>query len=289
MTRVLVAGATGYLGRYAVSAFNARGYNVRALSRPQSVDKLSSPGEYLEPAVRDDIDDLFVGTATDPDTLDGLCDGVDVVFSSLGVTRQQASHQDVDYGANRTILDLASAADVERFVFVSVERPDLWGSLIEPREAFVSELHESALSHTVVRPTGYFSDMTAFFEMARRDRAFLVGDGSARMNPIHGTDLAAACVDAVDDSRREFSIGGPDVFSYDEIAALAFRVLDKPPAVTHLPKWVVDAALTAVGPFSRRSAALGRAFSAILTTDVVAPETGSHSLEQQYATLATRD
>ncbi|AFK19816.1 NADH dehydrogenase 32K subunit-like protein [Haloferax mediterranei ATCC 33500] len=285
---MLVAGATGYLGRHAVQAFSNRGYSVRALSRPQSVDKLSTAGKYLEPAVRDDIDDLFVGTATDPDTLGGLCDDVDVVFSSLGVTRQQASHWEVDYEANRTILNLAAAAAVDQFVFVSVERPDLWGSLIEPREQFVAELHESGLSHTVVRPTGYFSDMTEFFEMARRGRAFLVGDGTAQMNPIHGADLAEVCVDAVGDSRSEFSVGGPDVFTYDEIAELAFDALDKSPTVTHLPKWLVDSLLTAVQPFNRRYAALGSAFSDILTTDVVAPKTGSHSLAEQYAKLAAR-
>ncbi|RYJ19513.1 NAD-dependent epimerase/dehydratase family protein [Halogeometricum borinquense] len=287
-TRVLVAGATGYLGRYAVCAFKRRGCWVRALSRPQSVEKLSTPGRFLEPAVRSDIDDLFVGTATDSDTLDGLCDGIDVVFSSLGVTRQQASHWEVDYGANRTLLDLALDAGVERFVFVSVFAPELWGSLVEPREQFVDELYDAEISQTVVRPTGYFSDMTEFFEMARRARVFLVGDGNARINPIHGADLAAACADAVSDDREEFAVGGPETFTYDEIAALASRTLDGRVKTTHVPKPLAKAVLAVVRPFNSRYYALGNAFTRILSTDVVAPETGSHTLADHYERLASR-
>ncbi len=39
--RVLVAGATGYLGRFAVKAFKERGYSVRALTR--SEERLAEP------------------------------------------------------------------------------------------------------------------------------------------------------------------------------------------------------------------------------------------------------
>ena len=41
-----------------------------------------------------------------------------------------------------------------------------------------------------VRPSGYFSDMGAVLDMARRGRVLLVGDGHNRFNPIHGRDLA---------------------------------------------------------------------------------------------------
>lgn len=204
------------------------------------------------------------------------------------MTTQKANPWEVDYEANKTILDLESAADVDTFVFVAVYRPDLWGSFIEPREQFASELEESALEYTIVRPTGYFSDTSKILDMARRGRVYLVGDGTARMNPIHGADLAHACVEAVDNSQREIVIGGPDVFTYNEIAELAFRALEKSPSVIHLPKWLVTALLRIVSPVKKRQAALGLAFSEVFTTDVVAPKSGSHTLATHFETLATR-
>jgi len=86
MQKVLVAGATGYFGRFVVQEFKKRDYWVRALARnPQ---KLEKTGPFLEPAVKDQTDEVFVGEVTKPETLRGLCDGIDIIFSSIGITRQ---------------------------------------------------------------------------------------------------------------------------------------------------------------------------------------------------------
>ena len=108
--RVLVAGATGYLGRHLLRAFSDAGYSVRALAR--SPDKLIG----LEPWV----DEVFVGEATDPSTLTGLCEGLDIVVSALGITRQSdgLTYDDVDYRANRHLLDAALEAGVGHFTYI---------------------------------------------------------------------------------------------------------------------------------------------------------------------------
>jgi nucleoside-diphosphate-sugar epimerase len=64
---VLVAGAIGYLGRCVVREFKRRGHWIRALAR--NPERLAEPGLFLAPAVRDQIDDLFVGEVTLPETL----------------------------------------------------------------------------------------------------------------------------------------------------------------------------------------------------------------------------
>jgi len=56
MKKVLVAGATGYLGQYVVRAYKQQGYWVRALAR--SAEKLG--------ALADMVDDAFIGDVTDP-------------------------------------------------------------------------------------------------------------------------------------------------------------------------------------------------------------------------------
>jgi uncharacterized protein YbjT (DUF2867 family) len=81
---VLIAGSTGYLGRYAVWAFKRRGYRVRALTR--SEENLGRIGPFRAPAVSDAVDEVFVGEVTKPETLEGLMQGVDLVFSSVGIS-----------------------------------------------------------------------------------------------------------------------------------------------------------------------------------------------------------
>ena len=79
MQRILVAGATGYLGGFVAREFKDRGYFVRALVR--SPKKL----EHLW----DLTDEIVEAEVTRPDTLEHICDGIDVVFSSIGITRRQ--------------------------------------------------------------------------------------------------------------------------------------------------------------------------------------------------------
>ena len=77
--KVLVAGATGYIGGFVVKALKAKGYWIRALSRYTA--KIDSINEFVE--------EVFVGEVTQPKSLYGLCNDTDVVFSSIGITRQK--------------------------------------------------------------------------------------------------------------------------------------------------------------------------------------------------------
>jgi uncharacterized protein YbjT (DUF2867 family) len=240
MKNVLVAGATGYLGRFVVEALKAEGYWVRALGR--SAKKLAAVEEYA--------DDLFVGEVTDPDSLIGICDGIDVVFSSVGITRQKdgLTYDDVDYQANRNLLAIAEASGVSQFMYVHVLNAEKLGhvAMVKAKQAFVDALRRSTLDHRVVCPTGFFSDMEEFLSMARSGRVYLFGDGSCRINPIHGADLARICVGAMDSQEEQLDVGGPEVFTYREIAELAFAVLDKPEKITCVPQSLASATVGAL-------------------------------------------
>ena len=111
MKRVLVAGATGYLGGFVAQEFKNRGYFVRALVR--SAKKLDG--------LWDSTDEIVEAQITQPKTLERICDGIDVVFSSVGITRQKdgLTFKDVDYQGNKNLLEVALAAGVKKFVYVS--------------------------------------------------------------------------------------------------------------------------------------------------------------------------
>ncbi len=285
---VLVAGATGYLGRFVVQEFKQRGYWIRALAR--SPERLSQPGAFLAPAVRDQIDDLFVGQVTQPATLAGLCEGIDVVFSSVGLTRQKdgLTFHDVDYQGNKNILDRALEASVAKFVYVSVYNAQLMEHLaiIKAHEDFVRALQASDLPHTILRPTGYFSDIGQYFQMAKSGRAYLIGDGKKHLNPIHGADLACVCAEAIIGSDAEVPAGGPVVYSQNEIAELAFSILGKPVRITRIPTWLASAAVGAMRLFDRHAADLFDFFATAGQYENVAPCFGTRTLDDYFRELS---
>jgi len=277
--RVLVAGATGYLGGFVAREFKARGYFVRALARsPEKLDDLQGS-----------LDDVVEAEITRPETLEHLCDGIDVVFSSIGITKQRdgLTFRDVDYQGNKNLLDVARRAGVRKLVYVSVfDGPRLRHlGIVAAHEDFVDELKASGIDYAVLRPTGYFSDMGEFFRMARNGRIYLIGSGKNRVNPIHGADLAARCVDAVDGNQREIDVGGSEIMTWREVAELAFATQAKPLKVTRVPAWLMWSVVRLVRLFNRHQGELLAFFTTMATTDVVAPATGSHSLKEHFRKL----
>ena len=283
---VLVAGATGYLGGHVALELAARGYRVRALARDAS---------RLRPDVRAACDSVFEGHATRLDTLDGMLGDATVVFSSIGKHdfKRGTTARDIDYVANHNLLERAKVEGAQRFVFISVFRgEDLRGKGLktaEARESIVDELKASELGWTVLRPTGFFNDMADFFEMARSGRGWLIGDGTARMNPIHGADLAGRVADAVDDPSGDgqgYDVGGPDVLSLREMLEMAFEALGKPPKMSRLPAWLIPALAAPTALVNPFVADLIRSVYWMTRWDAEAPCYGTHHLRDFYAELA---
>ena len=279
MKRVLVAGATGYLGRFVVQEFKDRGYFVRALVR--SSKKIGN--------LWDATHEIVEGEVTKPETLEQVCDGIDVVFSSIGITRQKdgLSFRDVDYQGNMNLLEEALRADVKKFVYVSAfNGPNLRHlDIVAAHEDFVDELKKSGIEYAVLRPTGYFSDMGEILEMARKGRVWLIGSGENRVNPIHGADLAVACVDAMEGDATDIDVGGPQTMTWVEVAALAFDVLENPAKISHVPSWLMWTVVRLVKAFNRHQGDLLAFFTTMATTDVVAPSIGTHTVEEHYRQL----
>jgi hypothetical protein len=163
--KVLVAGATGYLGRHLVQALKRRGIWVRALVR------------HPERAVGLESDDVFQGEVTAASSLNGTARGVDAVLSSVGITRQREgyTYDDVDYAGNLNLLQIAEAEGSKAFMYVSLFRGQ--------------ELQGLRIAAAKERLVGVL-------RMAHKGRVFVFGDGSTRINPISGRDIAEASVDA---------------------------------------------------------------------------------------------
>ena len=209
MDTVLVAGATGYLGRHIVVELAARGYRVAAVVR--SRHRAEQPGPHGAPTLQGLVAEWVEGEVTEPGFLRGICGGADRVVSALGVTRQKASPWDVDFLANLHVL-----ADAERegtFLYVNVMHAEIGHSLLlRVKAAFAVVLRRSFVAHQIVNPSGYFSDVSDYLAMARRGLA-VVPPGDARVAPIHGADLARFCVDRIGDDSGSWDVGGPDVLT----------------------------------------------------------------------------
>jgi uncharacterized protein YbjT (DUF2867 family) len=281
MARILIAGATGTLGRAAVRQLKAQGDFVRGLGR-------------FVPTLRPlPLDETFEGDLTRPESLEGCCDGVDTVLSCAGASMRldawgdRVSFAAVDFAGNRNLLAEAQRAGVGRFVYVSLHAAErlLRTEYARAHEGFVALLRRSGLPFTVIRPTGFFGFFGEILRMAQKGQGVVIGSGAARTNPVHEEDVAAVCAAAVRGGESEISVGGPDTFTRREIVELAFGVVEKAPKIRRIPPWFFRGLVAPVVLLNPRIHALMAFGAAVSTIDVVAPAVGRRDLKTYFQSL----
>jgi len=274
---ILLAGATGYLGSYIAREMKSRNLAGRLLSRrPENLRVLESSRLHVMKA-----------EVTNAKTLKGICDGVDTIISTIGITRQKdgLTYMDVDYNANLNLLKEAQKAGVRKFIYISVINGNMHRDLkiTKAKEAFVDKLKQSGLEYTIVRPNGFFSDMRDFLDMSKKGKVFLFGHGEQLINPIHGKDLAGLCLNLVNDSVNEISVGGPEILTYNEIAEMAFNVHNKRARILHLPEWTRKFTIWILRKFtSVKTYGPIEFFLTLMREDSVAQRYGNHKLKDFF-------
>jgi divinyl chlorophyllide a 8-vinyl-reductase len=215
---VVVAGATGYIGRAVVQESVRRGYNTVALVRNRS---------RLQTEEGDAYRDCFQGASVvecnvqDQEslqsTLRGLSPQVDTIISCLaspsGIKRDVYA---IDYQATLNCLKAGQQVSARHFVLLSAfccRNPLL--QLQQAKLKFEAELRgQSDLTYSIVRPTAYFKSISAQFESIRGGAPHvLFGDEVTRCNPIAESELAEFMMDCLIHEERKnkiLNVGGPD-------------------------------------------------------------------------------
>ena len=281
MTKILLAGATGYLGGYILKEIENSEYQSRVVVRNKN--KLKTFPDFKS--------EIILAEVTKPNTLENICEGIDVVISTIGITKQKddLTYMDVDFAANKNLLNEAIKSGVKKFIYVSVLNGEKLRELkiCEAKEKFVDELINSGIDYCVVRPNGFFSDMTEFYNMAKKGKVYLFGDGEQRANPIHGEDLAKVVVKNIETDIKEIKIGGPETLTQNEIAKIAFNALDKKAKITYVPDWIRKSILWFIRIFTG-SKTYGpiEFFMTVMAMEMTAPEYGNHTLREYFENLS---
>jgi nucleoside-diphosphate-sugar epimerase len=220
--RVLVTGATGFLGSHVADQLAARGDKVRALVRR------SSKVEHLEKLGAE----LAYANLEKGEGLDAALEGVDAIVHCAGVVKalDEAGFHEVNEGGTAHLVKAARrvAKQLKRFVYISSH--EAWGPA-EPGVMPTEEMEarpitmygrsklagekavlaaKDELPVTVLRPTGIYgprdTEILQLFAIANRGLMPLINSRSSRFTMVYGPDCASAVLASFDVAHESGSI-----------------------------------------------------------------------------------
>ena len=217
--RVLLAGAFGKLGSDILRALCATEHEIIAadavLRIPEDVDKTRFEVKQID--------------VTKPETLKGLCDGVDTVITTVGLTGASTkfSNYDIDYKGNLNLLNEAKAAGVKHFAYISVINADKGEGIpmVHSKYLMEEEIKKSGIEYVIYRPTGYFYDIAhVFWPMIKaKEVQLLKVKKDPVANVIDTADFASFILKTMNDSNKTYNVGGTETYTYREIAEMFYN------------------------------------------------------------------
>ena len=240
----LVTGATGDLGRRIVRLLRESESQVRAFVR------LTSRYSQLE----EQGAEIFIGDLTCDRDIKKACQGVKYVISAHGSNEASGGAAALDYRANIDLIDYAKEAGVEHFVFISVlgaDREYEDSPVFKAKRQVEKYLQKSGLNYTILRPSGFASNVLKLAERFRETGIYLsIGDMKNRTSIVSTDDLAKIAVESpiVEGACNQIlPVGGPEVMAREEIPQIFSRIFARPPIILNPPIFLLDGVRNALG------------------------------------------
>ncbi|MET4781829.1 SDR family oxidoreductase [Glaciihabitans sp. UYNi722] len=253
--RVLVTGATGYIGGRLVPRLIAAGYDVRVLVR--------NPAKLSDVPWAKDVE-VVIGDLSDAASLVPAVDGVDVLYYLVHSMGSKGTFEKTERTAAVNVARAAREAGVGRIVYLGGLHPD--GKLsphLRSRAEVGRVLLESGVPTAALQAGVVIGSGSTSFEMIRHLTDVLPYMPAPRwvrnfIQPIAVRDVLYYLIAAAElpaEVNRTFDIGGPDVLRYGQMMngyALEAGLKQRPiAALPVLTPWLASQWVNLVTPIPR--------------------------------------
>ena len=230
--RLLITGATGFVGRHLVTRLTDVGERPRVLVRDEAKARQVLPADKVE---------FAIGDVLQPATVDAAMRDVEVVVHSGFMTanlkqKGEQRYNTVNVNGTQNVVDAAKRAKTRRMVVVSGlgTKQDKPGTYMEGRYLAEEAVKQSGLEWSILQPSVQFGPRSAFFKgLADLIRQVplvvpVAGTGKELFQPIWVEDVCTCLIKQIRDPERtahSYIVGGPEILTYGQILDLLMQTL----------------------------------------------------------------
>lgn len=215
-TKILLTGASGYIGGRLLTVLEGEGYSVRCLARkPEFLrSKVKKPTEIIE------------GNVLDAGTLPSALHQVDVAYYMVHSMGSSGGFEEEDRLAAENFAQAAKAAGVKRIIYLGgLGSDENLSAHLRSRQEVGAILRRSGVPTTEFRASIIIGSGSLSFEMIRalvHKLPIMIIPRWVRMKaqPIGIEDVLSYLIEAIrlpESNSKIYEIGGPDQVSYLEI------------------------------------------------------------------------
>jgi NADH dehydrogenase len=240
--KILITGATGFLGLPLCRSAIQHGHYVRAFVRPSSAQL---------PVVATEV---VMGDLRDAASLRAALNGVECVIHAGAVTSEQYCPYAVAYETNVIgtghLIEACHINHVQRVVLISSqsareENTGTYGSTKWQAEKLIRASH---LHYTILRPSLIYGpgERGLFKKMVNLIQALpivpVLGSGHQILRPIYVYDVVAAvmeCLQLPQTRGKVYDLGGEANITFNEFLEVILQCLGENKRLLHIPVWSV--------------------------------------------------
>lgn len=249
MKKVLVTGATGFVGNAVLKSLNKHGYTPVSLVRNGSENKLRHETEVV------------FGDMLDKNSLLKALEDVYAVINLVGIIREYPSKgitfERLHHEATKNMAEAASEKGVKRFIHMSANgtRQGAVSKYHITKQLAEDEVKDNNLDYTILRPSLIYGEGDEFINMLvgymRKTPVFsYFGDGSYPMAPIYVDEVAECFVKSIDNDATHgmiYPLCGAENYTYKEVLKLVGKAIGKNMILLPVPEFAISLGISLLG------------------------------------------
>ncbi len=249
MSKIFVTGGSGRLGRYVVRALLNTGHSIVALSREKNIEGCTM--------VRGDVFDF------DHSLIRG-CEWAVHIAGSTDMSQPYSSLYRINVEGTKSIVERCGQAGIKKLIYISsisvygkrdnrhiTESTTLNPDTVYARTKFEGELitknfvgQVCTLRPSIIYGNGFDAGFRMAYEMIRKGRMAVFGDGKNHIPLVHASDVADAIVNAIDrNATGIYNINNDREMTQGELVDYVAELTGAPKKYMHIPSIISRPAL----------------------------------------------